>query len=238
MKKKIGIVGCGMIGSCIAKAIKEKYSNKAELTAVFDLEKEKAEKLGKVLPLDQLIDSVDLVVEAASPKVVKELVPMVLAKKKEILVVSTGGLLGMKIEEGMYLTNGAIAGLDGLRAAKCGRLDKVTLTTTKPPRALGDKEYTEDTVVFSGSVDQAIEKFPKNINVSATLAVVAGDPKLVTVKIVASPKVDRNIHKVDIEGDFGHITYIFKNEPSPFNPKTSYLAILSTIAKLGEILDG
>jgi len=68
------------------------------------------------------------------------------------------------------------------------------------------------------------------------LALVSGRPDLVTVKIVASPKVARNTHQVDIEGDFGHITCRMQNEPSPDNPKTSFLAVLSAIAKLDELL--
>lgn len=234
--KKIGIVGCGTIGTAVAEAIKTKFSSIAELTAVYDIDIEKAKKLGKVLPPEELIDTVDLIVEAAVPSVSKELVPKIVEKGKEVLVMSTGGLLDIPLQKGIHVPGGAIAGLDGVLSAKQGKITKITLTTTKPPKSLGLDNITSDTVIFEGKVKEAVEKFPKNINVCATLALVSGKPDLITVKIVASPGIKRNTHEVDIEGDFGHITCRMENLPSPQNPKTSYLAVLSAIAALERIL--
>lgn len=238
MKKKIGIVGCGVIGTAVSKAIKEKFSEKAELVAVYDVVRNKAEKLGKLVPIEELVSLVDIVVESASPDAVKQIAPLVMANNKKMLVLSTGGLLNIPLQKGIFFPSGAIAGLDALSAASLGRIDKITLTTTKPPEALGDKKYDKDTVVFSGTVDEAIEKFPKNINVCATLALVSKKPELITVKIIASPSIKRNTHKVDIEGDFGHMILHIENEPSPDNPKTSHLAVLSAIDTLRKILNG
>lgn len=238
MKKQIGIVGCGNIGAALANAIKEKFSDRAELTAVFDIDKEKAEKLGRVLPVDKLIDESSLIIEAVSPQVVKELVPLVLEKKKEILVMSTGGLLDIPLHRGIYFPSGAIGGLDALSAAALGRIDKITLTTTKPQKSLNHNGLEKEKVVFTGTVNEAIKAYPKNINVCATLALVCGRPDLITVKIIACPVIKKNKHQIDIEGDFGKISCKFENEPSPENPKTSYLAILSAIDTLRKILYG
>lgn len=235
--KKIGIVGCGTIGTAVAEAIKTKFSKAAELTAVYDIDTDKAKKLGNVLPAKELIDAVDLVIEAASPAAAKELVPLVLEKGKEILVMSTGGLLGIPLQKGIHVPGGAIAGLDGVRSAAQANIAKIRLTTTKPPKALGLSNVTSDTTVFEGSVEDAVKKFPKNINVCATLALVSKKQELITVKIVASPGLKRNTHQVDLEGDFGHITCRTENVPSPTNPKTSYLAVLSAIAALEKILE-
>lgn len=236
--KKIGIVGCGTIGTAVANAIREKFSDKAELVAVYDIDTEKAKKLGKVMPITELVDEVDLVVETASPQAVKELVPLVLEKKKEIFVLSTGGLLEIPLQKGIYFPSGAIAGLDGVSAASYAKINKITLTTTKPPKALGNKTYDKDTVIFTGSVPQAVKAFPFNINVCATLALVSQRQDIITVKIVASPTIKRNTHEVTLEGDFGRMTFRMENEPSPFNPKTSYLAVLSAVATLKKILYG
>ena len=238
MKKKIGIVGCGTIGTALARAVRERFSHKGEIAAVNDIDREKAAQLGNYLSIAELVTAVDLVIETANPQMVRELVPLVMKNGKEILVLSTGGLLDipLPLSPGIHFPSGAVAGLDGLRAASFARIDKITLTTTKPPQALGDKEYDKDTVIFRGTAAEAIVAFPKNINVCATLALVSGKPELVTVNIVASPAVTRNTHQVDIEGDFGHITCHMRNEPSPDNPKTSFLAVLSAIAKLDELL--
>lgn len=235
--KKIGIVGCGTIGTAVAEAIKTKFSEVAELVAVYDIDIEKAKKLGKVLPVKELVDTVDVVVETASPAAAKELVPLVLEKGKEILVLSTGGLLDIPLQKGIYIPGGAIAGLDGVLSASKGNISRITLTTTKPPKALGMDNITSDTTVFEGSVKEAVKAFPKNINVCATLALVSKKQELITVKIIASPGLKRNTHQIDIEGDFGHITCRAENVPSPNNPKTSYLAVLSAIAALEKILE-
>ena len=236
--KKIGIVGCGIIGTAVAEAIKTKFSNIAELTAVYDIDIEKAKKLGKVLAPEEMLDAVDIVVEAALPEVSKELVPLTLKKNKEILVMSTGGLLDIPLQKGIHIPGGAIAGVDGVMAAAKGNIEKITLTTTKSPKSLGLENITKETVIFEGSVEQAVNKYPKNINVCATLALISGKKELITVKIVASPGIKCNTHQVDVEGDFGHISCRMENKPSPKNPKTSYLAVLSAIATLEKILYG
>lgn len=233
LMKKVGIVGLGTIGTAIAKAIKEKFSDYAELVAVYDLDRRKT----TVSSLEHLVDKVDLVVESASPQVVKELVPLVLKRNKKLFVMSTGGLLDfMPLPKNIYFPSGAIAGLDGVSSARFGRIDSITLTTTKPQGALGDKVYDKDTVIFEGDVKEAVKRFPFNINVCATLTLVSQKP--VNVRIIASPTIKRNIHEVEIVGDFGLMRFRTENEPSPSNPKTSYLAILSAISTIEKILYG
>lgn len=228
--KRVGIVGYGTIGSAVAKAIKEKFSDAAKLAAIYDVDKKKA----TVSSMKELVDAVDLVVETASPQAVRELAPLL--NGKEILVLSTGGLLDfMPLPKGIYFSSGAIAGLDGISAASAGRIDTITLTTTKPQKALGDKTYDKDTVIFEGDVKEAVKRFPFNINVCATLALTGGEPK---VRIIASPAIKRNTHEIEVKGDFGRMQFRMENEPSPDNPKTSYLAVLSAVDKLKNILYG
>lgn len=260
--KKVGIVGCGTIGTEVARAIKSEFAEWAELVAVTDLKQVQIKRMlaevgisVPVMSVEELIDAVDLVVEAASPRAVRELLPLVLDKEKEILVVSTGGLIQVpdifnilqRYHGKIHIPSGAIAALDGVRVAAQARMDKITLTTTKPPRALAGASYIEKskidlnnltgpTVVFSGSVQEAVAAFPKNINVCATLALTCGRPELVTVKIVAVPGQKENIHQIEVEGASGKITCRTENVPSPTNPKTSYLAVLSVLETLERIL--
>jgi predicted dinucleotide-utilizing enzyme len=44
--------------------------------------------------------------------------------------------------------------------------------------------------------------------------------------------VERNIHEVFVEGEFGDIYIRVSNVPSPDNPATSYMAALSILALL------
>lgn len=238
MKIKVGLVGCGNIGTALSNAIKEKFNDVAEVIAVYDIDKEKAKKLGPLMPIDELIEKSDLVIEAVSPEVSQKLVIDVINKGKKILVLSTGGLLNIKMQKGIYFPSGAIAGLDGISAAALSHIEKINLVTTKPQRSLNHEGLKRNKVVFNGSVYDAIKKYPKNINVCATLAIASGKPELINVKIIASPKITKNIHKIEVEGSFGKMKFIMENEPSPGNPKTSYLAVLSAIDTLRKILYG
>jgi len=81
-----------------------------------------------------------------------------------------------------------------------------------------------------------VKAFPANVNVAATLFLAAGESE-VRVKIVADPNIHVNRHEIVVEGDFGRITTLVENVPSPRNPKTSYLAALSAIATLRSIVE-
>ncbi|WP_238314686.1 aspartate dehydrogenase domain-containing protein, partial [Methylobacterium crusticola] len=79
-----------------------------------------------------------------------------------------------------------------------------------------------------GSARKAIHLFPQNINVAALLSLAGIGFDKTHVKIVADPKLDKNIHIIKAQGLFGKIYVEIENEIST-NPKTSMLAILSSI---------
>jgi aspartate dehydrogenase len=259
MVLKIGLVGCGAIGTEIARAI-DRGDIAAELVAVFDRNEERAHDLLRdlkakplLLGLEELVERSEIVVEAASQRAVPEVVKAALTRGRDLMIMSVGALLDKTLrqmvedlakEHGgrVYLPSGAISGLDGLKSAGVGRIDKVTLTTTKNPKGFVGAPYIEDmridlgairepTVIFEGPAEDAVKAFPANVNVAATLSLTARGAR-VKVKIVADPKVDVNIHQITVEGEFGRITTRVENVPSPRNPKTSYLAALSAIATL------
>jgi aspartate dehydrogenase len=265
MKKriKIGIIGCGTIGSELARAIETDFKDKAKVVGLCDLIEEKALNLAKslkskpsIVSIEKLIISSDLVIEAASAGVSAGIVEKTLSAGKDIMVMSVGGLLGhteifdlaKKKMSHLYLPSGAICGLDGVKSAALGRLDKVMLITRKPPRSLEGAPYLvkkgidlnqikEETLLFEGTAEEAIKGFPQNVNVSATLSIAGIGPEKTRVKIITSPFYTSNIHEVEAEGAFGRLTVRTENIPSLENPKTSYLAILSSLATLKQILE-
>lgn len=203
-----------------------------------------------VLPLPMLIRRSDLVIEAASAAAAPAIVTRALAAKKTVLAMSVGGLLPIaaKLQRGLthgsdplargrlLIPSGAIAGLDGLKAAKAGALRRVTLTTRKPPRALGlTTPLRRPKTVFHGPATEAVRRFPQNINVAATLSLAGLGAARTTVRLIADPGVSRNIHEIEAVGDFGRLTARTENRPAPGNPKTSQLAILSAQAALHEL---
>jgi len=263
-KLKIGIVGCGAIGSRLAKAVTEDFSEKAELTGLNDIDIEKAYKLSSdlkkknivALSLEDLIKKCSLVIEAASAKVSKSIAEAAIGSSRDVMIMSVGGMLDAQdvfksAEEkkcNIYFPTGALCGLDAVKAAAISKIERVTLTTRKPPSGLIGNPYLlkrninleqidKETVVFEGNVDMAVRLFPQNINVAATLSLACGCRDKVLVKIVTSPEYTKNSHEILVEGDFGKLVSRTENFPCPDNPKTSFLAVLSAIATIKNILE-
>ncbi|MCM8813977.1 MAG: DUF108 domain-containing protein, partial [Candidatus Omnitrophica bacterium] len=94
------------------------------------------------------------------------------------------------------------------------------------------RRLKKDTVIFEGTARRAIEGFPKNINVAAVASIAGIGAVKTRVSIVACPRLRKNIHTLEIEGDFGKIECRTENVPSPDNPRTSALASLSVLAAL------
>jgi len=267
MKKlRIGIVGCGAIGSSLAGAIAKDFKRQAQLCALFDIDNNKAKGLSKKLSgrpglaadnLRQLIARSELIVEASSAKASWDIAKKVLSAGKSVMIMSVGGVakrlarltaLAEHNRAKVYIPSGALCGIDGLKASRIGRIKKVILTTTKNPASFKGVRYVEakrinlnrmkkDTVLFSGKAGEAVKYFPQNINVAAVLSLAGIGVNNTQVRIIASPKVTQNIHEVRVESVAGTITTRTENVLHPANPKTSYLAVLSAIAMLKQILE-
>jgi len=251
-KMRIGLLGCGNIGRILAEAIDEGGVD-CSLVAVFDQDIQRARNLADSLQgkprvsegFKGLLQDTDLVVEAASQEAVKAYGVKALESGKDLLIMSVGALVDEalfneltqpinKTGHRIYIPSGAIAGLDGIKAANTKGIDSVELTTRKPPAELGtttDKER----VVYDGSAREGIKKFPKNVNVAATLSLAGIGFDKTKLRIIADPDVERNIHEISVKGGFGEFKVRMDNLPSPNNPKTSYLAAMSAIAALKEI---
>jgi aspartate dehydrogenase len=265
-KLRIGIVGCGAIGSSLAKIVQNDLRKNACLTSLYDVQDLKSRDLSKkiisknslsVESLDKLIYRSDLVVEAASAKCSADIARKVLSAGKSVMVMSVGGLIdnfdslckiAAKNKCKVYVPSGAISGIDALKAAKAGTLKRVILTTTKNPLAFKGVQYIQDKgiklekikkerVLFSGKAMVAVKLFPQNVNVAAVLSLAGIGADKTEVRIIASPKVNKNIHEICIESAAGNIFTRTENILHPDNPKTSYLAVLSAAAMLKSILE-
>ncbi|MCH7504845.1 DUF108 domain-containing protein [PVC group bacterium] len=258
---KIGIVGCGTIGSALARFISLELGTSAELAGLADFDIQKAKELKKKYSLacrvcltSELVSLSDFVIEAASIECVKDLLKLCLLENRDVMILSVGGLLEnpnlyeqfRKGPKHLYIPSGAISGIDALLAAREGGIESVKITTSKPPRSLIGAPYIEKNKInldeikkpakiFEGSAEDAIRAFPKNINVSAVLSLAGIGSSRTKVEIIADPGIKNNIHNIDVIGPFGEIHTICVNEPDPDNPKTSHLAILSAESMLRKI---
>lgn len=245
----LGIIGCGAIGTDVAKAADK--MNEINRIYLFDIKKEAAEKLrnsvkkAEIKPVKDFIQDVEVVFEAASQSAVEEYAEEVLNAGKDFVIMSVGSLLDEKFKSKIeqiakqkrckiYIPSGAVCGIDGVLSASIDFIDEVTLVTTKPPASLG-KIVNKRAIIFKGDARDAVKKFPMNMNVAASLALAGIGFDKTKVEIVADPVVTRNSHKILAHGKFGRLRAEVENMPNPNNPKTSYMASLSAIATLKRI---
>ncbi|QHN08003.1 aspartate dehydrogenase [Methanothermobacter sp. THM-2] len=241
----VGIVGCGAIANLITGFVRDGRVP-VELGFFYDRDLERAENLASmvdgtaVLDVADMLPHVDLVVEAASPEAVRELVPGILEAGRDVVVMSVGALMDPELRSllekkasennaEIHVPSGAIVGLDGLKAASMGSIKSVKLVTRKPPRSLGIS-MDEKKVLYTGKASEAVKRFPLNINVAAALSLACG--RDIDVEIIADPAVDRNVHEVTVKGDFGEFKTITENVRCSINPKTSVMAAYSAIRLL------
>jgi aspartate dehydrogenase len=165
MTSRIGILGCGTIGSELASAIQDGTIT-WPLTAVYDRDADSANAMIAEFPsderplvasdLDELTDEADLVVETAGQRAVQESAVPVLEAGCDLMLLSVGALADDDLRESILQTaetedatvhapSGAIAGIDAIKAAALtGDLESVTLRTRKNPSGLAGAPYIEE----------------------------------------------------------------------------------------------
>lgn len=202
------------------------------------------------LVLSKDYQNVNLVIEAASIKAAKSYMTTILEHGKDIMIMSIGAFsdpafyktiiqLLTNTDRHVFLPSGAIGGADILRSVK-DYVEDVTIVTTKSNKALKGAPYffnkgididaiKEKKVIFDGNAIDAIKEFPSNVNISALVSLAGIGFEKTRVKIAVDPKIINNQHEIHVKWKFGNFQIKVDNMPSPDNPKTSYLAILSAI---------
>ena len=101
--RKVGLIGCGAIGTVIARAVERRIVECDEII-LYDYKKEKSEKLMNSLTVpvtivnnvkEMLVLKPQVVVEAASQQAVIEYADQILNEKVDLIVMSTHGKTGI-----------------------------------------------------------------------------------------------------------------------------------------------
>ena len=208
--------------------------------------------------LDGLLsENCDLILEAAHPSVAQNCAIEVLRRGIDIMPMSVGGLLaGGLLEQAsqtaqasganLIIPCGAITGLNvacASTALQASDLCEASLTSVKKPEALQSEPFfaahpeidpgslSQQTVLFEGNVRQAVEMFPKNVNIAASLAISSADAAQTKVRIavVADPEAEKTQHRICLKGAFGEMDCTLKLNVYP-KGHSAYLAVLSGIA--------
>lgn len=250
---RVGLIGHGAIGQVIASALRGGSVGGCELAGVLD-----HSPLGideQVDDIDALLATSDVVVEAAGHAALSAFGPAVRNAGHDLYVVSVGALIDDELRERLLapgpgrvlLCSGAVGGFDALRAAhRLDPLRSVTLTTTKPASVLAEPEWMDPDLlarlercderleVFQGSAREAAARFPRSVNVSATLALATLGLDATTVRVVADPYTEDVEHLIQAHGVAGSYVFAFRNHRSPDNPRTSAITPYAVLRALAD----
>lgn len=204
----------------------------------------------RVLPLSELADVSDIVVECAPAAVFAELARPVVAAGKDLVVLSSGALLDHwdLVDEAertgarIRVPSGALLALDAVQAAALGSISSVSMVTRKPLAGLEGAPYlaergvdlaqvTEPHRLFSGTARQAAKAFPANLNVAVALSLAGTGPDRTRLEVWADPTVTRNTHRVVVESDSARLDFTIENIPTD-NAATGRITALSVLALL------
>lgn len=257
---KVAIAGLGAIGWELAQALDSGKVQGCQLAAVAARNTEKAQaKLQglsrpvPLLPLAQLHEPADVVVECLPPALLQDAAEPALQAGKTVVVLSVGALLRFPqlLEQALegpgqiLVPSGAALGLDAIAAAAEGEIASVKLVTRKPPAGFKGAPLVEaqgidlDSLaqplkLFEGSARDAARDFPSNLNVAVALSLAGIGPDRTTLEVWADPGVTRNTHSVEVVSDSSVLRMQIENIPSN-NLKTSRITALSVLALLRKL---
>ncbi len=211
--KNIGLVGFDLIGRFLYDRLATRED--IHVAAVWDIDPRKTADLdpGMVChgPADLGARPLDLLVEAAHPQAVRALWPH-LVSEADLMVASKTSMADPEFRRTVqreakqagrtvYLPHGAVLGLDGLRDGRA-LLESVTITTTKHPRNLGrgDVSLESSQILFEGSTRAACDRFPRNVNVHAAIALAGIGFEATRSVIVADPNTNKMHHRIEVRG--------------------------------------
>ena len=253
----VAIGGFGAIGQEIAGHLDRGVSG-LRLVAVSARDHEKAranmaglDEMVPVLPLGDLAERADVVVECAPAALFREIAGPALKRGKIFVPLSVGALLvhddlvalAERTGGRIVVPTGALLGLDAVRAAAEGEIESVTMVTRKPPGGLAGAPYLEEhgidisdlsapQKIFAGSAREGARGFPANVNVAAALSLAGIGPDRTRLEIWADPEVSRNTHRITVEADSARFEMTIENVPSEINARTGKITALSALAAL------
>jgi aspartate dehydrogenase len=262
---RLGIVGCGTIGGFVLDHVVGGPIPGVDVVVVCGRSenskgRDRVRQLGIkwVTDLSSLLkEKPDVVVEAASHEALEKYGQAILEAGFDLIPTSIGALVDQTLLEGLksaadkqgckiHIPSGGIGGLDALQALMQGRVEEVVMTSRKPPVAWKNIPFVEkmgidldklttEIVLYEGSAQGCVKKFPQNINIAATLSLAGIGFEKTNIRIVADPSVNVNTHEIFIKGDAGQVSVTMQNLAVPENPKTTYMACMSTLAALSNL---
>lgn len=250
----VAIIGFGAIARDLIDilAAQERAPDHVTLLVRPGREEEVQAAVGAAASVTSSFDTVlaarpDVVVECAGHSAVVDFGAAVLASGTDLIVASVGALAEADLVAGLetaarasgaqcVIPAGAIGGIDALGAARLSGLISVEYIGTKPPSAWAGTpaedvtdlaKLTAPCTFFEGSARKAAQRYPKNANVAATLALAGLGMDRTRVRLVADPGSTENIHAFNVASQALEFSVRMVGKPSPRNHKTSRSTVFS-----------
>lgn len=251
MSVRFAIIGFGAITDEIVRTLAQGNELEA-LAAVLVRPERLLEAEQKAAGRFPVVDSLealrtcepDIIAECAGHGAVLRYAPAIVGDGMDFVCSSVGALADRQLAAGLarlaggdvLIPSGAIAGIDGILAARTAGLQSATYTSAKPPVAWKGTpaeallvERARQTF-FDGTAREAALAYPKNANIGATVAFAGLGLDRTRVKLVSDPELSGPLGIVEAQGAFGSFRFEVLAYASPHNPKTSLLTAHSILA--------
>lgn len=251
MTHRIALIGFGTIAADVAAGLREQAGDYVMAALVRRPDAPLPDDVHRLNDLaDMLAWRPDLVIEVAGQAAVREYLGNCLEAGVPVVMTSVGAMAddaqGQALHDAARAGNtqlmipaGAIGSLDYLNALRHIEGVRVSYESRKPAAAwaaeLAEQGYDaailgEAVVLYEGDAATAAQKYPKNLNVAATLALAGVGMQATQVKVVADPGVTTNQHTIHVDSPLGTLSTKLVNQPSPGNSKTSWIVAQSVLA--------
>ena len=254
---RAALIGCGAIGQEIVAQLAAS-DELGRVTAVLErphnLARTRALAAGRFAVVERIDDVLatepQIVVECAGHAAVASHGVAVLRRGVDLLIAATGCLADRRLADDLVeatrgggrllIPSGAVAGLDGLLAARAS-LSMVSYQSAKPPVAWRNTPaeklidlaaVTAPRTFFEGSAREAALAYPQNANVGVTIALAGIGLDRTRVKLVADPTLDDPLGLIEADGALGRFRFEILAYAAPGNPKTSRLTAYSLLLAL------
>jgi aspartate dehydrogenase len=256
-----GVIGYGAITEEILRCLAVRADVAAPAAvlvrpeSILEAQRRSAGRFEVVDDIDTLLElAPHRIAECASHGALETYGATVLRRGADLVIASVGALadraLASKVAEApvddarILIPSGAVAGIDGLVAARSAGLREVTYTSVKAPHAwrgtpaereLAGPVSTRRLTFFEGNAREAALRFPQNANVAAAVALAGLGFEATRVRLVSDPDTTGPLGLIEASGEFGAFRFEILAYASALNPKTSVLTAHSIVSAL---LDG
>lgn len=254
---RVGLIGAGAIGRDVVALLRRNLAKSVEIPVVLARRARPSEDPPITDRIEAfLAQELDAVIEGAGHPALIAHGERILDAGADLVVTSTGAFAAdtallerlakaaQRNFRKLLLASAGIGAVDILAGAAEGGLRRVKMTVRKDPsawigtpaeRSFDLARLTAPTVIFDGTAREGAALYPRNVNISATVALAGLGLERTHLVIVADPTITTHIVEVEAEGAFGTFRFVEDVAISESNPKTGKLvamAVVKTIRNL------